>query len=142
MGETFRGGARVGPNSWWGLGATWPLASLRIDTDRIILKIIGLAYIFEKANIKGLSKQKILWSAHLKIVHNDASNPRSISFVPLSFCAVEAALERYNYQVGAISQQTVEEISQIKFNNPIGILSVLAGVGGILAAIFVWYVSR
>lgn len=62
---TFRGGARLSL-----LNATWPFATLQLDSDSLSLKVFSRHYVLKKEEVRRLEYFRGWFSVGVKIVHS------------------------------------------------------------------------
>lgn len=134
MNKTIRGGAHVGANRWFGYHASWPIASLTIEPGAITLKAWPVNYRFERSAIVCLQKKTILGWSFLSIVHVKPSFAKSVTFQPLAFSKLEAALLENGYHV-TTEDPSPSATQYVQYSNTWSIIGYIGFIAGIVAAI-------
>jgi hypothetical protein len=137
MTQTIRGGGHVGPNPWFGYRATWPLASLSVSRESIVLSVWPLRYRLDRASIRCLVKKRILGWSSLVIVHTNPAYPKSVVFQPLRFSVVDLLLGAHGYQLSIEEPPatSIQPPTSISYSNTIGVFGLIAAILGVIAAI-------
>ncbi len=144
MSKILRGGAQIGPTRWAGLTVTWPLASLDVESDRLILNILWCGtYVFERGDIQSLMKRRVLWAEQLMFLHAKAEYPQSVIFIPLRFPALQELLGHHGYRISDYDPQVIMKAQAgVKYSKAMWPFIILVSLMGILAATFAFTVSR
>lgn len=100
---TQRGGARVGSSFWASSNATWPLAEITVEADRIGLivsyLIVKRRYSFAPSRVRRLSVYAGLFSRGLRIEHAVADYPPFVLFWTFNLPQLIAALGQHGLHV-------------------------------------------
>lgn len=94
-----RGGLRVSPTSYNSFNATWPFASLTIDSSELGLACLGKKWSIPRGAIRKLSKVNGWMSKGLRMEHGIESYPDCLVFWTLNFDQLKEELERRGYSL-------------------------------------------
>jgi hypothetical protein len=142
MGETITGGGFVGSSKYFGYRGTWPFSSLSVDFDAITFRLFPISYRIEKENITHLIENKMWVFASIQIVHTKDGIPKCIYFSPIRPSALRELLSQFNYKISSKDEVQGTGDSNVKYSKAIGIISMVAAVLGVLAAIYAMTVKR
>ena len=99
---TATGGARLDS-----FNATYPLAKLSADCEKLQILCLGRDYTFPKGSIRRLSRYRGIFSVGLRIEHAESSFPQfivfwaSVVFWSSGFAKFKTQLESLGYEIAA-----------------------------------------
>jgi hypothetical protein len=86
------GGLRIGRSFWLSINASWPLATLQIYSDRLVLTGLFRRLSFPHSAIVRLSEYHGFLSSGIRIEHTVAAYPRLVIFWTRDLAALEEKL--------------------------------------------------
>ena len=101
--DILRGGASVGRKlrfgMYHGMSCTWPLASLSVSEETLIVDVVFKSYSFYRNEIEELVLHRGLLGSRLEIKHSKKDFPSLISFRPFFTNPLIIILKKYRYAV-------------------------------------------
>ena len=134
MGETIRGGGRIGSNPWLGYRLSWPLAGLSVATESLTFSMWPVTYRFERSSIRCLLKKQVFGWTSLFIVHTNPAFSKSVIFQPLDFSRLESLLTQNGYLLTE-QEADLPTMEPIRFSNVIPVIGYLAAMVGLIVAL-------
>lgn len=99
MAQQLRVGVSIGPSWWFTLSISWPLASLEVSDEGLVLKMLWMTYRFAKEHISRLVIRRFLWVKYLTLSHTAPKCPRYVTLVNPHSQALQEALASHQYPV-------------------------------------------
>jgi hypothetical protein len=94
------GGSRVGQSYWKAVRASWPLASLRVEENEIVLSVLfSRDRHYPKEQITRLSRYKEPLGTSLRIEHTVPSAAPYVLFRTSNYGVLAAALKQAGYPI-------------------------------------------
>lgn len=93
------GGARIGISYWKSWKATFPFATLRADSEQIVLKGPGIRHVFPRETIVRLSRWRRLPSVGLRIEHTQSGYEPFIVFWTFNYRKLKRVLQELEYPI-------------------------------------------